>query len=316
MAGAVKKRIKSILALLSFFIIIFILIFILTHKYKDQITYISKMSHLHYQSYLIENRINNGIKSIHQNKPSSLIKTIKTNINEHYLIAHAGGGINGIKYSNSIEAIKESIQEGYMYIEIDMLESSDGKIIAAHSWHELKKQLKYSDLNNKPLAQKDIVLDHAELKPVKMSDLNHFVNNETFILITDKINNYTLLAAEFDSIGNIIVEVFSTDDYNKAKELGINNLALSIDINQPKIVQFLLFNGIDMVTFRGDTLRSDPIALANAKLINKNNILSLIFSRNDLNIDFHRETLGLDFSLFYVDFVLPKTDTTKPVLKK
>ena len=39
-------------------------------------------------------------------------------------IAHAGGAINGKVYSNSLEAILKSIQDGKKMIEVDLIETS------------------------------------------------------------------------------------------------------------------------------------------------------------------------------------------------
>jgi len=56
------------------------------------------------------------------------------------LIAHAGGGINGLKYTNSLEAMEQSIEHGFKMVELDLLISSDGRIVAVHDWktfHEM-----------------------------------------------------------------------------------------------------------------------------------------------------------------------------------
>ncbi len=56
-------------------------------------------------------------------------------VNSGGLIAHAGGGINGLKYTNSLEAMEQSIEHGFKMIELDLLISSDRRIVAVHDWN-------------------------------------------------------------------------------------------------------------------------------------------------------------------------------------
>ena len=58
---------------------------------------------------------------------------------ESRFIAHAGGGFKDITYSNSKESVIKSIEKGFKYIELDLLETSDGFIVAAHDWKTFKK---------------------------------------------------------------------------------------------------------------------------------------------------------------------------------
>ena len=49
----------------------------------------------------------------------------KLNSKDYKYIAHAGGGIEGKIYTNSLEAITNSINLGYKLIEIDLRETND-----------------------------------------------------------------------------------------------------------------------------------------------------------------------------------------------
>ena len=50
------------------------------------------------------------------------------------LIAHSGGGINGYVYTNSQEAILQSIANGYRVIEVDVSMTSDGVPVLTHDF--------------------------------------------------------------------------------------------------------------------------------------------------------------------------------------
>jgi len=53
------------------------------------------------------------------------------------LIRHAGGGINGLNYSNSAEAVAASLEQGFRVIELDFLYTTDAHLVCAHSWKDL-----------------------------------------------------------------------------------------------------------------------------------------------------------------------------------
>lgn len=78
-----------------------------------------------------------GLIAIHESS-SEVIDRILSSCS---LIAHAGGGIDGVKYTNSKEALLQSIDTGYRLIEIDLLVSSDGEILGAHDWERYIGQL-------------------------------------------------------------------------------------------------------------------------------------------------------------------------------
>ena len=49
-----------------------------------------------------------------------------------YYIAHAGGGINGHVYTNCKEALIQSLERGYQFIELDFCLTSDRHLVCAH----------------------------------------------------------------------------------------------------------------------------------------------------------------------------------------
>ncbi len=50
------------------------------------------------------------------------------------LVAHAGGGIDGQTYTNSLEAMDLSYSLGHRVIEVDFCWSSDGRLVLMHEW--------------------------------------------------------------------------------------------------------------------------------------------------------------------------------------
>jgi glycerophosphoryl diester phosphodiesterase len=50
-------------------------------------------------------------------------------------IAHAGGAVDGMVYTNSLRALDESAESGFKFFEIDFVKTSDGFIVCGHDWH-------------------------------------------------------------------------------------------------------------------------------------------------------------------------------------
>lgn len=150
---------------------------------------------------------------------------------KHKFIAHAGGAINDITYSNSEEAVNNSIKLGYKLIELDLLETSDGFIVAAHDWKNFKKNcLGFSGpIDEKPLSFREFndcnfsinSMNLTQLDEKKITDI--FNQNPDLYLVTDKLNNYSLLYKKFNFRDRIIPETFSINDFISAKLNNFDN---------------------------------------------------------------------------------------------
>ena len=51
-------------------------------------------------------------------------------------IAHAGGAIDGLICVNSIEGVELAYSNGYKMFEVDLLITSNGKLIGSHGWSD------------------------------------------------------------------------------------------------------------------------------------------------------------------------------------
>ena len=74
---------------------------------------------------------------------ASLFYNNSSSDSQEAYIAH-GGGIKQYVYTNSEEAIEDSINRGFKYIEIDFQLSSDNKLIGVHDWHSFEIRTSYS----------------------------------------------------------------------------------------------------------------------------------------------------------------------------
>ena len=104
-------------------------------------------------------------------------------------IAHAGGEIDGAVYTNSLEALSRSYERGFRLFELDILETSDGKFVAAHdweSWQEITGYKKSIPPTEKAFLNTKIL---GKYTAISMEAINIWFNNHSdVILVTDKIN--------------------------------------------------------------------------------------------------------------------------------
>ncbi len=150
---------------------------------------------------------------------------------ENRFIAHAGGGYNDITYSNSQESVSNSIRMGFKFIELDLLETSDGFIVAAHDWKSFKKNCVgfKGKLDESPITYKEFNECNYQINSIKFTILNEegikkiFNENSNLILITDKIRNYKLLSKKFDFKDRIVPEIFTIYGYISSKIHGFES---------------------------------------------------------------------------------------------
>ncbi|WP_342356602.1 glycerophosphodiester phosphodiesterase family protein [Vibrio splendidus] len=223
------------------------------------------------------------------------------------LIAHAGGGINGLKYTNSLEAMEQSIEHGFKMVELDLLISSDGRIVAVHDWktfHEMTNSNNTGSISSKEFESKII---YDKYKTLNISTAIDILDKNDVVLVTDKIKNLALLSKYIIDKDKSIIEVFSIDKYNEAIDLGFNNVALNIDLNTPFILDWIDLNKIKAVTYRGDNLGSIGSEYKKAIELSNMGVSSMIYSTNDLDLDGIKAS-GIGNFALYVDFVLPSDE--------
>lgn len=143
-------------------------------------------------------------------------------------VAHAGGGINGMTYTNSLKAIEQSIENGFKIIEIDFSLTDDNKIICSHNIDDIK-------FNNNVLYE-DFLIINAKIKypACDLYSLTQLLyKNNGIKIITDvKYNNLNFLKYfyfnHYDLVDRLIPQVYSYNEYIEAKKIGYSNIILTL----------------------------------------------------------------------------------------
>lgn len=131
-------------------------------------------------------------------KKEASIKANEFKLDKSKFIAHAGGEIDGHRYTNSLEALNQSHARGYKMFELDIIETADGQFVASHDWKLWVKQTGYMGGVPPTLEEfkKHKIL--GKYTPLDMQDINRwFADHPDAILVSDKTNKPKELASQF-----------------------------------------------------------------------------------------------------------------------
>ena len=240
-------------------------------------------------------------KTFEANYDSDLLKKLKQK--NYRFIAHAGGGIDDLKYTNSLEAVNKSIKDNFKLIELDIRETLDNVFVGVHEWKEFKeitntKKQDENELNNEALLlnefkKKKIYKKYTPLDIISINDI--FRKNNELILLTDKTNNFRKLNSDlnFDK-KRIMVEVFGKKNYFKSISEGIINPIYSFN---HKDYKFVKKHKIKIISAHSqDIINNSQIY----KKLVENNVMVFMYSSNENK--FINNNLDILFTHVYTDF--------------
>jgi hypothetical protein len=165
-------------------------------------------------------------------------------VNPKRFIAHAGGQIDGRRYTNSLEALELAYKNGLRLFEFDLVKTSDGHLVAAHDWDSWRDATG-SEVSVPSHQQFKESLLHEKYHTLDLSDLERwFARRTDSYLVTDKVMDFAALLGGFSLRDRLIVEVFSVDEYRRALNEGVQYPMLSlraamIEDGKEKVVSLL-----------------------------------------------------------------------------
>lgn len=234
--------------------------------------------------------------------PKSIPFSLPKNSSPPILIAHAGGKTKGHPYTNSKEAVLESIAKGFKFIELDLLITKDCQIIAAHDWDKLSEMTGLSSVRDLTLAEiKQQTL--GGLSILDAQDINDImISNPDIYLVTDKITDFKLLMEKIPFKERMLVEVFSVKAYRKALRQGVMYPMLCIWDKASLLENYneLVPGKISIITMPADLIKKAP---QETKELFDNGVLILAFTVN--NLKFAQQHGGITVTGFYSDDLLP-----------
>lgn len=113
-------------------------------------------------------------------------------LKDNFLVAHALGEIDRYTYTNSLEAFIESYSNGIRIFEVDLMLTSDKKLVLRHDWgndwfKEFKQEEKIS------LEKKDTVLDLESFDKLKIYDNYTPLSFNDLIILMNKYKDIKVI---------------------------------------------------------------------------------------------------------------------------
>ena len=224
-------------------------------------------------------------------------------------IAHAGGMIDGIRYTNSLEALDYSYSLGFKVFELDVIQTSDGAFVAAHDWNHWAKITGYT--GELPVSREEF-LKHKLYKKYTSMDMalinQWFQEHPDATLVTDKVNEPLNFSREFVDKERLQMELFSLPAVEEALQNGVTPFITDIPISQIQgdIIAYLKKHKIGYVTMsRRNVVRKADLL----KRYKENNIKVYVYHVSfDAGKDEHHvlnNEIGLVYGM-YADQWIPE----------
>ncbi|WP_273568683.1 interleukin-like EMT inducer domain-containing protein [Maribacter halichondriae] len=150
-------------------------------------------------------------------------------------IAHAGGSIDNLKYTNSKEALDFNYKKGFRLFELDISETKDGHFVATHDWKHWATQTNYK--GELPVTRAEFLSHkiYGKYTPMAMDDINTwFKEHLDAILITDKVNKPTAFSKQFVNKERVLMELFTLEAVEEASKADIGTLISALPLSKIK----------------------------------------------------------------------------------
>lgn len=247
----------------------------------------------------------------------------KSLLNKHWtdneFIAHAAGGIDDTAYTNSVEAFEENYEKGFRLFEIDLLLTTDNKVVARHDWKEDYGQgvdnlpLSYDEFMSKKYYDKYTSMDFKTIVEL----MKRFP--DTYVIIDGKTKSvedtkllYELIGEEVEGINRsvfkrFIPQMFYKDDLEIIRDHGFQEVLYVVgreDYTYDSIAQYSVENGIKAVSLSVDRTDEEFV-----QTLLDDDVLVYMYTFNDEDEMTEYRDIGVHG--FFTDFVTPQSSTRK-----
>ncbi len=149
------------------------------------------------------------------------------------LIAHAGGDFNGLKLTNSRQALDQSYREGFRYFELDISKTSDGVPFLVHDWDYGKTLIKKHDIPHPPTS-KHVKGARSTFELLDLKKLAKWLrkHRDAYVITDIKDNNLEILRLiqkRYPRLSRqIIPQIYKFDEYEQVRSMGYSSIILTL----------------------------------------------------------------------------------------
>ena len=227
-------------------------------------------------------------------------------------IGHALYGIGNYSYTNSRESLEYGYSKGIRVMEVDLLYTSDNKIVANHFWFN-NDILSYDEFMNNKIYDKYSPMDLQVLIDYMI------MYDDMYIVIDTKedgySNNYLNIYKELvdycekidiSLLDRIIVQIYNYDMYYDIEEIyDFDNYIFSIykitDFNIMKLSIFCIYYDIDVIALPEWLIEDGTIKENYIKFMKNKGLFVYVYTVNDNNIKNKYYNMGIDG--IYTDYI-------------
>lgn len=150
------------------------------------------------------------------------------------LIAHAGGIIREMTYTNSREALEESYRKGYRYFEIDLCFTRDRHLVLIHDWGQTYRKYFEGDPDIPTLDEFAALTMKHGLHQMTAKDLFRWLEEHPDAHIVTDVKSDNLialrsLATDFARCrSRIVPQIYSADEFETVRDMGYERIILTL----------------------------------------------------------------------------------------
>lgn len=242
---------------------------------------------------------------------------------KYNLIYHALGGIDGYEYTNSKEAFEFNYNQGGRVFEVDLVMTSDGKLVARHDWdinhYEMLGQSKDGIKDNEPLSLEKFksMKIHDKYQAIDFRDIVELlVKYEDAYLVLDtkeyeKEEVYEAYRQIVDTckdidksvLKRIVPQIYKREMYDCVTDVYkfdnvLYTLYMDWDVSDEDILSFAIENKLAGIVMSEPRVNKDFI-----DSLSNNRINTYVHTIND--IDKAKNYLDMGVTGIYTDVIYP-----------
>lgn len=224
------------------------------------------------------------------------------------LIAHAGGGIAGVTYSNSREALDHSYGKGLRLFEIDLSWTTDGHLVLIHDWQDSSTDWFPDAETRLPLEEFKAAKMKDGLTQMALEDLYAWLGtHEDAYVVTDvKNRNLDALRVIAETAGELksrfIPQIYDFSEFAPARGLGFRDVIFTVYRSKATPLEVFSF-GMENELFAITLPEKWALALPLARLLEMNGVF--VYAHTVNSLDIWRELQAAGVSGIYTDDLTP-----------
>ena len=149
-------------------------------------------------------------------------------------VAHAGGAIDGLTYTNSGTALDASYARGFRTFEVDFNWTSDGALVLLHDWNDLFEEVFESPCGRRSLAEFRGLHMVGGFRQMTAADLERWLaaHPDAYLITDVKERNLDALARMANEapqlVSRIVPQVYAFSEFEPVRALGYKRIILAL----------------------------------------------------------------------------------------